>query len=197
LRSPYPVNPGWHTFLVEFDGEVLAARRVFFEEGQNRLVPLTPFGERKARRADASAAEAGAAPAEEPSPALAPASRQPLLTWHAEPTPVDGDRHDQLLRASYLSLGVGALGAAVGTGLALAAADNNNDAGKSSAAVASYAVGFGALITGGVFWFLHRDAVRSASLPGSTDSPSQRGSVARVALQPRVYPSGAVVQGTF
>jgi hypothetical protein len=41
LRLPYPVNPGWHTFLVESNGEVLAARRVYFEEGQNRVVPLS------------------------------------------------------------------------------------------------------------------------------------------------------------
>jgi hypothetical protein len=186
LRSPYPVNPGWHTFLVELDGEVLAARRVFFEEGQSRLVPLTPFGERKARGADAMDA---AAPGDERTTEVA-STRRRSLRWHAENPTVDTGRQDQLLRASYLSLGVGALGAAAGTGLALAAAQDNDAAGKSSAAVASYAVGFGALITGGVFWFLHRDAVRSAGV----QSPSN---AARIALEPRVYPSGAVVRGTF
>jgi hypothetical protein len=192
LRSPYPVNPGWHTFLVESDGEVLAARRVFFEEGQSRLVPLTPFGERRARGADAtltSDAVDGAGSADERSPAFA-SSRRRSLRWHPDSPGVDTDRQDQLLKASYLSLGVGAIGTAVGTGLAFAASDDENSAAKGSAAVASYAIGFGALITGGVFWFLHRDAVRSASLP----SPS---SATRVALEPRIYPSGAVVRGTF
>jgi hypothetical protein len=184
LRSPYPVNPGWHTFLVESNGEVLAARRTFFEEGQSRLVPLSSFSERTASPI-ASSGGAGRYPADEHPSAYA-APRRRALTWRSESQPIDADRQDQLLEATYVSLGIGVLGASTGTGFALAARNGGEDTGaRASAATASFAIGFGALISGGVFWALHqREAARAPS-------------VARIELEPSIYPSGAALRGTF
>jgi hypothetical protein len=47
VQSPDALNPGWHTFLLESQGVVVAAHRVYFEEGQRRPVvlqrlPVTP-----------------------------------------------------------------------------------------------------------------------------------------------------------
>lgn len=39
-QSPYALNPGWHTFLLESQGVVVAAHRVYFEQGQRRPVLL-------------------------------------------------------------------------------------------------------------------------------------------------------------
>lgn len=43
FKEAYPVNPGWHTFLLEVDGKVQAARRMYFERGQKRDVRLVHF----------------------------------------------------------------------------------------------------------------------------------------------------------
>src|SRR5690606_4377870 len=119
MRSPYPVNPGWHTFLVESNGEVLAARRTFFEEGQTRLVPPT-------------ATESGpSTPAASLSPGVPAAGARGAtpphpLSWHTDSPrhsiQRDADREaDGLLKASYVSLGIGALGTLVGTGFLVSA----------------------------------------------------------------------------
>jgi hypothetical protein len=183
LRSPYPVNPGWHTFLVESNGQVLAARRTFFEEGQSRVVPLSSFSEAGAHAVPAGGAVAmdGRMGAER---AAAAPARQRSLTWRTEGPSVDTDRQSQLRTASYLSLGVGGIAAGVGTALALDAGGTGDYSGFAPA-VASYALSFGALITGGVLWVLHRDASRA--------SPS----VGQVRLEPRIHPSGAAVRATF
>jgi hypothetical protein len=218
LRSPYPVNPGWHTFLVESNGEVLAARRAFFEEGQTRLVPLM------SPDADGSLLEASAVPAEAgQAVGNARAARGRSLTWHADGVRrPDGDRPGDeesagLLRASYVTLGVGALGTLVGTGFlisalnmrtgvdeygvncfdarceALAAVDaeraQNRWRAHTSAATASYAIGLAGLLTGGVLWLLHRDSSARASTVNIADLSLE--------LAPRFSPHGATLRGTF
>jgi hypothetical protein len=172
LRSPYPVNPGWHTFLVESNGEVLAARRTFFEEGQSRVIPLSSFSEQ------ASPQAAGAGPKGDGT------RHRHQLTWHGGGDPIDTDRQDQLRTASYVSLGVGVLGTVLGTGFAVDASGDSDRSGAGEA-VASYAVGFGALVTGGVLWSLYRRAPKSSA------------GLAHVMLEPSVYPGGAAVRGTF
>jgi hypothetical protein len=179
LRSPYPVNPGWHTFLVESNGEVLAARRTFFEEGQSRLVPLSSFTE--AGNAGVNGIDGTTV---EDQPGATRSLRRRSLTWRPEGQFVDADRQGQLRTASYMSLGVGALSAGVGTALALNAAGDGDHSGFAPA-IASYAVSFGAFITGGVLWVLQRDAARG--------SPS----VGQVQLEPRFHPSGAAVRARF
>jgi hypothetical protein len=219
LRSPYPVNPGWHTFLVESNGEVLAARRAFFEEGQTRLVPLTVLN------FEASLPEAGvnAAPAEAaPTAGDARATRR-TLTWHpsgVRRTDAGYDsEHDSngLLRASYVTLGVGALGTLVGTGFlvsvlnmrtgiddyaancfdsrceAQAAVDADRAQrrwrAQTTAATASYAIGLAGLVTGGVLWLLHRDSSARAATVNIADLSLE--------LAPRFSPHGAMLRGTF
>jgi hypothetical protein len=189
LRSPYPVNPGWHTFLVESNGTVLGARRVFFEEGQSRVVPLSVLESADTGGALAPGGGAlsapsvnGSAPGE-----VAPAARSErrrALTWHAESPGLDGERPEHLLHASYVSLGVGLSATAIGTGLALAYS-NTGDRVKLGGATASYAVGFGALVTGGIFWLLYRDAEKTSV------------NMANIQVEPRLYPSGAAVRGRF
>lgn len=108
LRSPYPVNPGWHTFLLEVDGEVLAARRVYFAESQQRPVLLEPKVETRTPPASV-----------QPWPAK-PAVRAPRPT---EPAPVPYASEDRGLRAaSYFTLGAGALGVLMGAGFTIRSA---------------------------------------------------------------------------
>jgi hypothetical protein len=187
LRSPYPVNPGWHTFLVESNGTVLGARRVFFEEGQSRVVPLnvpesSDTGGALAAGGDAiSTHSAGGPNAAELAPTPS-TERRRALTWHSESPELDGERPKYLLRASYVTLGIGVLGTAVGTGLSYS---NNHDSGQAGASMLSFTVGAGALITSGVLWLLYRDAERNSV------------NIANVQVEPRLYPSGAAVRGTF
>jgi hypothetical protein len=183
LRSPYPVNPGWHTFLVESNGEVLAARRTFFEEGQSRLVPLTSFAEPAAQAAHTGAGVGMDGVTGEGRSAAAPERRR-SLTWRTESQVVDTDRVSQLRTASYLSFGVGAIAAGVGTLMALDASTNGDHSGFAPA-MASYALSFGAIITGGVFWVLHHDAAKATM------------SLGHVQIEPRFHPSGAAVSATF
>jgi hypothetical protein len=220
LRSPYPVNPGWHTFLLESNGEVLAARRAFFEEGQTRLVPLTSH--------DAGAPLHEASVSAAPGEAAAAASNTRAtpgraLTWHpggVRRPDADRDAHEEsagLLRASYVTLGVGALGTLVGTGFlisalnmrtgldeydvncfdarceALAAVDADRAQrrwrAQTSAATASYAIGLAGLVAGGVLWLLHRDSSARATTVNIADLSLE--------LAPRFSPHGAMLRGTF
>jgi hypothetical protein len=209
LRSPYPVNPGWHTFLVESNGVVLAARRTFFEEGQSRLVPLTGFDGSATSAASLSAAAEpnlvhGEAEAELGGASSAPGRR--ALTWRPSEGRLEADRHQNLLPAAYVSLAIGAAGTAVGTGFLIAAgntssvttcpystscAEDSENAGdawrsRATAATVSYGIGFAGLITAGVLWLLHEE-------------PEARSSVAlgKVELEPQIHPTGASVSGRF
>jgi len=278
LRSPYPVNPGWHTFLVESNGEVLAARRAFFEEGQTRLVPLlmldaysgtasasgagrravdrfgieydpvsadaTGTGAMSSAGASRGGASSGVAGAEGAGTEVAGAgaayeapidrsassraTRSGTLTsrslaWHpgADRRP-DADRDatpdtDGMLRASYVSLGAGALGTLVGTGFLISALNTRSAIGqldadcvstrceqlsragaertnrdwraKASAATFSYAVGLAGLVTGGVLWLLHRESASRATTIDIADLSLE--------LAPRFSPHGATLKGTF
>jgi hypothetical protein len=184
LRSPYPVNPGWHTFLVESNGEVLAARRAFFEEGQSRVIPLAPLAAHPSASepttpgvAASGVSTYGVQVAQEGNP------RRRQLAWRPESRAIGGDRQENLMRASYISLGVGVLGATVGTGFIISAANTGNRE-HTGYATLSYVVSFTSLITGGVLWLLHLPERRSIN-------------VANVVLEPRLYPGGAAVGGTF
>jgi hypothetical protein len=190
LRSPYPVNPGWHTFLVESNGTVLGARRVFFEEGQSRVVPLGILESEDAGGALAGGdgdgamrneSATGSAPGEV---APAPAERRRALTWHAESPAFDSQRPGNLRTASYVSFGVGLFGTALGTGLSTAYS-NSNDRTQQGASMVSFVVGFGAFVTGGVLWLLYRDAEKASV------------NIANIQLEPRLSPSGAAIRGTF
>jgi hypothetical protein len=227
LRSPYPVNPGWHTFLVESNGEVLVARRAFFEEGQTRHVPLhvpsqPPEVDSSAgMEATNVAAEGGTAGHE--AARLHPAAAR-SLTWRPDDRrrpDVDRDAaHDSagVLRASYVSLGVGALGTLVGTGFLITALNSRSgiaDYGancfnnsrctseaeadalratrrwraQTAASTASYAIGLAGLVTGGVLWLLHRDSSAHAATVNIADLSLE--------LAPRFSPHGAMLRGTF
>jgi hypothetical protein len=149
LRSPYPVNAGWHTFLLESNGEVLAARRVYFDEGQSRLVPLNGF--EALARGGAGIASSGKSPSSPSSPPASPrATALPLATTTAAatggpsreaavPAPhhslvwrpsdsraLDARPTDGLLTSAYVSIGVGAIGTLVGSGFAIAALSAGN-----------------------------------------------------------------------
>lgn len=231
LRSPYPVNPGWHTFLVESNGEVLAARRAFFEEGQTRLVPLTALHITEGDDDASVLAANGASALERPSGSSRAESRSlspsrsltasQALSWHPDDRPrPDADRgvtHDAagLLRASYVTLGVGALGTLVGTGFLISALNTRSTIGdysncfsrcdadaradaeqanrswraRTTAATASYAVGLTGLVAGGVLWLLHRDSSARAATVNIADLSLE--------LAPRFSPHGAMLRGTF
>jgi hypothetical protein len=161
LRSPYPVNAGWHTFLLESNGEVLAARRVYFEEGQSRLVPLTGFepraqggaGSASASRSPRSPATRGpsspsasppltaaplaasaAAGGPGPESAAAPASRHGLVWRPSESRALDAKPTDGLLATAYVSVGVGTVGTLIGSGFAIAALSAANSESNDAAA---------------------------------------------------------------
>jgi hypothetical protein len=226
LRSPYPVNPGWHTFLVESNGEVLAARRAFFEEGQTRHVPLDlppqpPALDSGVAMGATSVAAEGATAGHEATQLDSAASRS--LTWRPEdrrrPDADHGAAPDSagLLRASYVSLGVGALGTLVGTGFLITALNSRSgiaDDGancfnsrcsseaeadalratrrwraQTAASTASYAIGLAGLLTGGVLWLLHRDSSARAATVNIADLSLE--------LAPRFSPHGAMLRGTF
>ncbi len=216
LRSPYPVNPGWHTFLVESNGVVLAARRTFFEEGQSRLVPLTGLGS----SGEGAQSSSGALPpralppiavsssstsSEGEAPAAAAPARR-ALTWQPGNPRFDVDRQENLATATYVSLGVGGVGMLVGTGFLIAALNtsdeqsscytwgctsNGDDGGDSfrarvGAATIGYAVGVAGLITSGVLWALH----------GKNEARSSV-TLGKVELEPRLHPTGASLTGRF
>jgi hypothetical protein len=210
LRSPYPVNPGWHTFLVESNGVVLAARRTFFEVGQSRLVPLTRLDGAPAAASplatEANPSEVGTKVEAE----LATASDTPnrrALTWRPRDSRLDADRSQDLRSAAYVSLAVGVAGTVVGTGFLVAAnstttsetcyptgcvASSDSNAreawrSRTSAAVVSYAVGITGLITAGVLWVVHgeQQQARSSVMLG------------KVEIEPQIHPTGASLSGRF
>jgi hypothetical protein len=259
LRLPYPVNPGWHTFLVESNGQVLAARRVHFEEGQSRRVPLSlsdvsagpsagaggvaptraalpsdddddPWGIDSVttnspaslsvapRSAASNAARANAArnaAGSEPAAASLESNTAPerTLTWHAPEQPGDKPA-DTLLTSAYVSLGIGAVGALVGTGFAIAAHNlkDNVETGSlcsygscdledyenansqwrrhATMAGASYAVGLMGLVTGGILWLAHREY---------SPSPKTTLQIAdlEIELEPGLRTDGAYLRGKF
>ena len=118
-RSPYPVNPGWHTFLIEVQGQVLAAERLHFEEGQQRPVVLRLDQLRR-----------HAASPDTPAPALEPVASSPpaaRVGW-SPPDRVASDDYRRRLRvASYVSLGVGAVGLGFTTGYLIYAQGKRNE----------------------------------------------------------------------
>lgn len=204
LRSPYPVNPGWHTFLVESNGVVLAARRTFFEEGQSRLVPLTGLdGATASTPADPSEVDTRAG-AELGNPSNAPARRD--LTWPPSDARVDADRQHDLLSATYVSLAIGTAGTLVGTGFFIAAANTGESnpncyttscvqysrnvreswRARAKAATVGYAVGFAGLLTGAVLWVLHGEHEARSSV-----------ALGQVELEPQIHPTGASLSGRF
>jgi hypothetical protein len=113
VRSPYPVNPGWHTFLLEVQGEIKAARRVHFEEGQNRSVVLSSL-EREDVASPASEGSGGS---------------RLELGWSpaADARSVADTRRARLRTISYVSLGIGGLGVIVGTGFAIVSLDKRDE----------------------------------------------------------------------
>jgi hypothetical protein len=126
VQSPYPVNPGWHTFLLESRGEVYGARRVHFEEGQNRRVVLHGMPLHGAASHDAGLYDAGrAAPVSAGQAAATPLT----LSWApaADRPAIEDTRRSNLRTASYVSLGVGALGATVGTAYSIVAVQRRNE----------------------------------------------------------------------
>ena len=112
VQSPYPVNPGWHTFLLESEGVVVAAQRVHFEEGQRRPVML-----HRLQAINVAAVQPEGA---------STSSRQVSWSPAARGRVVEDAGRDNLRTATYLSLGVGALGIVVGTGFAIVALDKHN-----------------------------------------------------------------------
>jgi hypothetical protein len=212
VQSPYPVNPGWHTFLLESDGEVHAARRIHFEEGQNRQVILRrPLGGAASVSPHHDASGAGVTTGAEPS-ARASSSELKLAWSKDEPRLLEDTRRANLRLASYISLGVGVVGLGVGTGFTIAAIDKRNELielndtcqnrtcdgsgraqalnaeiGHSSAiANLSFLVGGFALVTGGVLFLLQH----GQSAKPATD-------VAGVELEPLVGLGAAGVSGRF
>jgi hypothetical protein len=112
LRAPYPLNPGWHTFLVEYQGEVWAARRVYFQEGQQLPVLLLRAPE---------------------NPLIKSAAASRAVDSSGLPGRVHGPGSGEqrgaaakLKTASYISFGVGALATGVGIGFAIRAVNRQS-----------------------------------------------------------------------
>jgi hypothetical protein len=194
LRSPYPVNPGWHTFLLEVDGEVLAARRVYFEESQQRLVSLVLEAEPKAL-----------ALGREP---WSPGSDQPAMRPRARSGVRYTEQQRDLRAASYFAFGAGALGMLMGTGFAIRSAGLRSDLSQietpcsfggcgyadgadlrqqirasNQIANASFVLGGLSAVTGGVFFYL-----------STKDEPER---TERASLQPMLGLGSAGVAGRF
>jgi hypothetical protein len=133
VGAPYPLNPGVHSFLVEAQGEIWAARILRFEEGQQLPVLLV-------RRPDS------------------PLTRRSGLPDGAgvrgvgEPSPTEAGSADALRWASYGSFGIGAAGLLLGAGFAMSERDS-----AGSWAAASFGVGGLGLVGGGVLFFVSRD----------------------------------------
>lgn len=215
VHSPYPVNPGWHTFLLESDGEVHAARRIHFEEGQNRQVLL-----RQPLRGAASSSLSGdpaAAGATGVEAGARGSSSELKLSWSKEePRMVEDTRRANLRLASYISLGIGLVGVGVGTGFTIAAVDKRNELieladqcsgstclsfdsdperaqalhaeirHSSAVATLGFVVGGVGLVTGGVLFLLQQG--QSAKLAAD---------VAGVELEPVVGLGAAGITGRF
>ena len=133
LGAPYPVNPGVHSFLVEAQGEIWAARILRFEEGQQLPVLLVRTLDNPLTRLAATPAGAEVRGAGEPRPYVAGSA-------------------DALRWASYGSFGIGAAGLLAGAGFAMSDQDS-----AGSWAAASFGVGALGLFGGGVLFFVARD----------------------------------------
>jgi hypothetical protein len=112
LRSPYPVNPGWHTFLLEVDGDVVAARRVYFEESQQRPVLLSLRTELSSSTASLD---------------LWPSAAVETPTLVSSPPGGLSERQRDMRVASYFAFGAGGLGLLMGAGFAIHGANLRND----------------------------------------------------------------------
>lgn len=166
FQAPYPVNPGWHTFLLEVDGQVQAARRMYFEEGQQRTIRLVSPVSGKL-----------ATPPSQITAHLAPA-RSPLPGGDA-PLPISTNTWRT---SSYVAAAMGAIGITTSIGFSIEMlmarrrlldqcqfsgeagpgcvvsrdeARNYDQYQRSSAvATGAMAVGVVGLVSGGVMWFL-------------------------------------------
>ena len=142
-----------------------------------------------------------------------PSSKR-TLTWRGpgDSVGLDTPTSDGLLTSAYVSLGVGAAAALVGTGFAIAAhqargtseaeyvpcfvsACDANTSGRDSAwrrhataAGASYAVGVLGLVTGGILWLVHRE---------QSSSPTSTINIAHIELEPGLRTDGAYLRGRF
>jgi hypothetical protein len=134
------------------------------------------------------------------------------LTWRA-PEQAEDKPTDALLTSAYVSLGIGAVGALVGTGFAIAAHNakdkeevrsidcfyggclNGDDAANSqwrqraTIAGASYAVGLMGLVTGGILWLAHREYSSSKTTLQIADL--------EIELEPGLRTDGAYLRGKF
>lgn len=104
FEEAYPVNPGWHTFLLEVDGQVKAARRMYFEKGQKRTVHLASGGLAEPAKGSLST----------------PANLLPESLPVSAPRPLDADSSGAtpLRKTAYVSMAVSAVGAVAWTALA-------------------------------------------------------------------------------
>lgn len=150
LRSPYPVNPGWHTFLLESEGRVLAARRVHFSEGQTQHITLRGLAPSRTSSASGELES-------EPSRSLAWSGAQgqaPVL--EEEPSPYR--------TATSASLVAGAAGLALGATFGVAAAYDGDSEVAVKLANASVALGGVGLLTAGVLHLIGRHEAPAAQL---------------------------------
>jgi hypothetical protein len=218
MRSPYPVNPGWHTFLIESNGGILAARRVHFEEGQSRVVPLAPAGSDTSVAASSLPARTGSgvaasqSPMSRPVPARPVASAEPArtLTWHAPEDRSDRDQRSGLRTAAFVSLGIGGLGTLIGTGLAISAlqARERSDpapvpcfSGSSCNGTPategwqSQASGAALSYTVGLIGLVTGGVLWLAHREYTSSQPTLK--IAQVEIEPRVRANGAALHGRF
>lgn len=225
MRSPYPVNPGWHTFLIESNGGVLAARRVHFEEGQNRVVPLASPTTGDVIAAHAANAVSAARATLSPEPPIAARSEQAArstasaepsgqssrtLTWHAPEDRLDRDQRSGLKTAAFVSLGIGGLGTLIGTGLAISAlqarersdpppvpcfSGSNCNGTSATEGWQSQASGAALSYTVGLIGLVTGGVLWLAHREYTSSQPTLK--IAQIELEPRVKANGAVLHGRF
>lgn len=212
FEAPYPVNPGWHTFLLEVDGQVQAAQRMYFEEQQHRVVRLThPSPKQSDGPASAIFSSNSAAPSQ--LSGMGALGSQMLGNENNSVTQ-DGAGQSSWRTVSYLGLGVGAAAIAAGVGFAIDASlahdrllkkcvNVQNDAGcllraedsrlrsrfQRSAEVSSaaFTAGVLSLVSGGVMWYLTR----------SDDEHTVARQASVLAVQPFVGLQSAGLVGQF
>jgi hypothetical protein len=168
--------------LLEWQGQVQAAERVHFEEGQSRQVVLQRW------RTSGAAVDWD--------PVMRAAREARKLSWQPVAREPEDGGHSDLRTASYVSLGVGALGLAVGTVSAIVAVAQRGqldqlaeDCGAvcvdpdgsqqarahelsagmqraTAVASTSFAVAGLGLVTGSVLLLLGRDSLPAANVAG-------------------------------
>jgi hypothetical protein len=137
VRSPYPVNPGWHTVLVERYGEAHGARLVYVEEGDRRRVDL------RAATPNAVLLSSTAGGRRSLSP-VASGQVVDRSGW-SEPTRVAG----------YVGLGLGALSGLVGVAALMPSRDDRAEARTIRARTATIGLTAGSLgLLGGALLLL-------------------------------------------